>query len=380
MAYRGLTDDAQNILGGLIPDTPGRRIFIAVAASLFVHALVLWWPHFHLPHDRLYFGPMTVTLEYVNKPPTPEKKPTKELHKADAAHSASKTLEHETPPVQPNTAASIPPTANLLHQATNPAPQIQPSNVVAQPESKQFENGSEPLAQLQAWKLQNPGRFPRNIMLAYSVHDTGGGLKSADLICQFNSQGEQYTLRTVQKSSNPLALLSRTPPLVRISSGTLSNNGLRPEIFSIEGKQPKSTITFDWADHKLLYSDHAASDNAITLTDNAQDSMSLLFQLGFAYKHSFYPRFQETIPVSVLSDHKIEQYDLAIGAKEMIETPMGKIFALHFRRMHQQGEPDFEIWLGLDEFMLPVKFHTVNPAGDVVDEFLISDIRIRVSD
>jgi len=54
---------------------------------------------------------------------------------------------------------------------------------------------------------------------------------------------------------------------------------------------------------------------------------------------------------------------------------MGKLRALHLRKMHSRGEAYFEIWLGLEYRMLPVKFSQVDRSGNVIHEYVISDIR-----
>jgi hypothetical protein len=53
---------------------------------------------------------------------------------------------------------------------------------------------------------------------------------------------------------------------------------------------------------------------------------------------------------------------------------MGKLRALHLRKMHAQGEAYFEIWLGLEYRLLPVKFRMVNALDKVTEEYVISDI------
>lgn len=43
--------------------------------------------------------------------------------------------------------------------------------------------------------------------------------------------------------------------------------------------------------------------------------------------------------------------------------------------MHTQDEAYFEIWLGLEYCLLPVKFRQVGGSGGVIEEFVISGIR-----
>ena len=43
--------------------------------------------------------------------------------------------------------------------------------------------------------------------------------------------------------------------------------------------------------------------------------------------------------------------------------------------MHARGEAYFEIWLGLEYRLLPVKFRLVDGSDNVTEEFVISGIR-----
>jgi len=83
----------------------------------------------------------------------------------------------------------------------------------------------------------------------------------------------------------------------------------------------------------------------------------------------------EFFPMAVSDATQLQQYQIEIGAKEDIATPMGKLRTLHLRKMHTQGEAYFEIWLGLEYRLLPVKFRQVDGSDNVIEEFVISDIR-----
>jgi len=348
--------------------TPLRRILFAVAFSLLIHGLVLLWPNLHLSHDRIGSEPLTVTLEHVNHTIKKSAKPPSEPVKVHDEPPA-KVLEHKEPPIIAQAPQAIVQIADQAQSENKPSSQFPLSQPEVQQDTAQSDKFSDAIAKLQLWKSNNPGKFPKKILLSYSIYGKEGGLKSGDLIGQFESHDEQYTFQTIQKSNGPLELLGVASPVERMSRGALGNKGLRPDSLAVKGKQPNTDIVFDWPGHKLSYGDKATTGRSVTLPDKTQDSMSLLFQLRFAYQQSFYPRFQETIPITVLNDNVIEQYELEIGAQEIIDSPLGKVRALHLRRLHQKGEPYLEIWLGVEDFMLPVKFHTINSTGEAVDEF-----------
>ena len=376
MQFPDLTGWTPRMLTRRFLSTPFRRILFAIAFSLLIHVFILWWPNLHLRHDRIGSEPLSVILEHADHSSKKSAMPPSEAAKVHTESTPSKILEHKEPAEivkAPQAMVQLTDQSQKENKSGSQLPLAQPA---AQQEAGQTDKLSDAIAKLQIWKSNNPGKFPKNILLSYSIYGKEGGLKSGDLIGQFQSHDEQYSFQTVQKSNGPLELLGVASPVERMSRGTLSNKGLRPDFLTVKGKQPNTDIVFDWSGHKFNYADNASSGRAVTLPDKTQDSMSLLFQLRFAYQQSFYPRFQETIPISVLNDNVIEQYDLEIGAQESIDTPLGKIRALHLRRLHPKGEPYYEIWLGVEDFMLPVKFHTINSAGEAVDEFLISDIRV----
>jgi hypothetical protein len=79
------------------------------------------------------------------------------------------------------------------------------------------------------------------------------------------------------------------------------------------------------------------------------------------------------LPVSDAA--QLQQYQIEVGTKENIDTPMGKVRALHLRKMHAQGEAYFDIWLGLEYRLLPVKFSQVDDSDKVIEEYVISSFR-----
>lgn len=146
--------------------------------------------------------------------------------------------------------------------------------------------------------------------------------------------------------------------------------GLQPEVFEEEkissGSTQKLDASFDWAAQTLHFS-HGAE---IDLPADAQDILSMLYQFSQFSMHG------EIVQLTISNGKKLEKYELEIGPQEEIVTPLGRLRALHLRKLHPQGEEGFEIWLGLEYRMLPVKFRHIDRSGEVAGEAIIAGIRI----
>ncbi len=97
--------------------------------------------------------------------------------------------------------------------------------------------------------------------------------------------------------------------------------------------------------------------------------------LSFMYQISQLPMNGEFFTMPISDGMQLQQDQIEIGTKEDLATPMGKLRALHLRKMHADREAYFEIWLGLEYRLLPVKFRQIDSSGNMIEEFVITDIR-----
>ena len=97
--------------------------------------------------------------------------------------------------------------------------------------------------------------------------------------------------------------------------------------------------------------------------------------LSFSYQLSQISLQKEMIPLSITNGMKLDQIQFEAGGAEDISTPMGNLHTLRLRKSHAQGEAYFEVWLGMEYRLLPVKLRQTNALGKVIEEFSISDIR-----
>ena len=303
-------------------NTPASRITLAILVSLLLHATVLWLPYVHFPHAKVELPPLTVRLEPLPKPveqPTAKPMPAR-------------------PITQTEHGSSINPVIKAMDEM----------------EKSEVSSAAHP--------------FPKHVRITFAVHNDADGFITGEIHHQLDIQGDRYALRSVRQTAG-LTSLRNSDRLIQTSHGKIGEHGLQPDTFeekeiTRDGKQSLQVL-FDWSAQKLRFS----HGDETTLPADAQDTLSFLYQL------SQLPMNGEFFPLPVSDGTQLQQYQIEIGAKEDIATPMGKLRALHLRKMHSRGEAYFEIWLGLEYRMLPVKFSQVDRSGNVIYEYVISDIR-----
>lgn len=301
--------------------TPARRISFAIGLSAIIHAAILWLPHLQLPRDKVQLPPLIARLE-----PLPE------------------------PIVQPD---EKPKPAN---------PAIKPDGDLS---AKPATNATEVLSKME--KSATERQLPKHAQLTFAVFRGAGVFRVGELRHQLDIGKDKYVLKSVKQTAGLSSLLNNSR-LIQTSHGKLGEQGLKPETFKEEtatGGNQSLKLTFDWARQKLHFSPGGEAD----LPDDAQDMLSFMYQLSQLVTGT------EIVPLSISDGKHLEKYQIEIGLKEDIATPMGKLRALHLHKMHAEGEAYFEIWLGLEYRLLPVKFRQVNGAGEITEEFVISDIR-----
>lgn len=307
--------------------TPTRRIALAIALSVLIHAAILWLPYIQFPQARVQLPPLSVRLEPLPKPV-----------KLIAEKPEPAKPEPANPLTKPGDSASARPATNVMvaMHRTEQSAAIQP--------------------------------LPKHLQLTFTVYKGDDGFRIGEIHHQLDIRGGGYTLKAARQTSG-LASLRNSNQLIQISRGRIVEHGLQPEIFEEEkitqdGKQSLQA-TFDRAARKL----HFSNGGETALPADAQDILSFMYQI------SQLPMNGEFFPLPISDGKQLEQYQIEIGAKEDIATPMGKLRALHLRKMHARGEAYFEIWLGLEYRLLPVKFSQVDSSGNVTEEFVISGIR-----
>jgi len=305
-------------------NTPIRRITFAVAISVLLHVVILWLPYAQLPHAKVELPPLTARLEYLPKP---------------------------VPQVAKNPAQPEQVTPLVNAGKSSPAKSLSIANSTIYKSDEPFRSST----------------FPKHLRLTFIVYSGENSLRTGEIRQQLDVHGNRYTLKSDQRSSG-LSSLRNNDRIILSSHGKIGDHGLQPDTFEEEdidesGKQ-SLRATFDWTGKKLRFSD--GSETA--LLENAQDALSFMYQL------SQISLIGEYFPMPISDGTQLQQDQIEIGVKEDLDTPMDKLRALQLRKIHTNREAYFEIWLGLEYRLLPVKYRLFDNFGNLVEEYVISDI------
>jgi hypothetical protein len=306
--------------------TAGGRIALAIVLSLLIHAAILWLPYITLPQAEVQLPPLSVRLEPLPQP------------------------------------------VKLLAKNSGRAKPIPTKAVTSSEEGKSTDSAYESMAPMKKTRQSTAIQpFPKHLQLTFSVYNGSGGLITGEIHQQFDVRGERYNLESVRQSAG-LASLHNGDRIIQNSRGKLTETGLQPDIFEEQliTRKDRQTmrVTFDHAAGKLLYS----NGDITALPENAEDALSFLYQLARL------PMGVESFTLPVSDGEQLHQYQIEIGTSEVLDTPMGKLRTLRLRQIHNDGEAYFEIWLGLEYRLLPVKFRRIGGSGAVTEEFVISSI------
>ena len=315
---------------------PLKRILIAVALSLFVHALFLWkWPKFEL-QENIESPPLQVKLEPLPKLPP---KPLKRKHKAKSSTPPQPVIATDVAASEP---LVIEPVASAVADTTTPA--------------TTEETPAYPI-------------LPRHAQLTFAVQYGSGTFKVGEVIHRFDITDGQYSLRSETQTTGLVSLFKHYS-LKQTSSGRVTKQGLRPDSYTEEkedsSRKQINTTRYDWDAHKAYYSNGKTSK----LRDQAQDLLSLPYHL------SRQPLNVVSIPVALSYNNNVNQYYIAVGEEVTLHTAMGELRAIPLSKVHGANEEGLIMWLALEYRLFPVKILYLDKSGEVTANMVITDIRV----
>ena len=209
-----------------------------------------------------------------------------------------------------------------------------------------------------------PAWAAQDITASYEVFSHGSKIGQIDET--YHSSDDHYTLTS---TTTPLGLLALfRPQKVFINSdGLVDEQGLHPLHFTQtrEGDPGKSvSAQFDWAEQQLTLINPAQSVT-LSLPRGTQDRLSAMYQFMFI---SFAKR--SSLDFAMTNGSKLDSYHYAVGARQKLSTPAGKLDSLYLDSQAKPGENRTEIWLATQHHNLPCKMIITDAQGEQITQVL----------
>ncbi|NOT18403.1 MAG: DUF3108 domain-containing protein [Sulfuriferula sp.] len=322
-----------------------RVLIIALLISITIHLLLLTGIKLNLPIN------------------TEADTPIIEAKLATLPTLIAKTVSKHTPPSKPH----IKPQKKIASAPPSPAPISAPS---IEPEPATTPSTSTPdVSTPEVTAAPNTptlNTLPSTLTLQYKVvkGEDGFGIGRATYL--WISKNSTYTLTSITEGTGLFSLF-QPGKLVQISQGKINANGLAPDDFWIQrgrATADKSTaVHFDY-DNKAITISKDNNSYAAPLEDNAQDILSVIFQLALRSP------FSEDMLLHVTSGKQLKPYHAIMIGTERINTALGEVNTVHLQRPAEAGEDAIDMWLASDYNFVPVKVRIDHSKFGIIEQLI----------
>jgi hypothetical protein len=165
---------------------------------------------------------------------------------------------------------------------------------------------------------------------------------------RWSRAGEAYRITGEAEAEGFFALFLEGQ-ILQETSGLVTSRGLQPARFSErKPNQAAEGLEFDW-NAKTVVFDRNGSRKSAKLEDNTVDWLSMIFQLAHR------PPQGEATDMRVFTQRKMYTFRLQLLGTETIDIPLGRVRALHLKHVDPDDRSEVDVWLGIDQYYLPVK-------------------------
>jgi hypothetical protein len=192
------------------------------------------------------------------------------------------------------------------------------------------------------------------------------GLKLAEMTDTLKVEGPRYELTSNATGVGVVALLARGQSIRRESRGAIGPTGLVPQSFTEQrGDNYKLTAEFDWPAHEVVMTNAQGERSRDPIPANAQDRLSFPYQIAFAHGTPP-PEFS----VAVADGRHVTRYAFRLVGTETVSTGLGELKALHYTKVLEGDDTAFDIWLGVEQQLLPIRVTYADKGGARFEQYL----------
>jgi Protein of unknown function (DUF3108) len=185
------------------------------------------------------------------------------------------------------------------------------------------------------------------------------GLALAEMTDTLRVNADEYELVSNAKGIGIVALLAGGQSLRRESRGAIGADGLLPRSFVEQrGSSYRLSAEFDWQAHEVVLTNAQGERSREQLVASTQDRLSFPYQLAFAPGAP-----PAEFSVQVADGRHLTAYAFRLVGTETITTGLGEVKALHYTKVLSGNDTAFDLWLGIEQQLLPVRVRYADKDG-----------------
>lgn len=341
---------------------------LAVSAALHAAVFVTVPARFEAPDEPAY-SEYTANIESAPAPaaPAPSPKPARK-------RVVRKPRPRIVPPPPPPEviAAATPEPAPALPDPATQVPGTDPvdEDRVADAVEQEILASAQPATPIPALE---PPKFPvdalpARVSVTYALTST---FADGRAVYDWSRDGDHYEIHSEAQAVGFFTLFLEGS-IRQESEGTVTSQGLRPTSFVEHRPNAEDEgLQFDWDRKKVTFDRGSNGKRTDTITDNAVDWLSMIFQLAHVPPHG------DAFDLEVFTQRKFYKFHLIVLGVEEVEVPIGKVRALHLRHIDPEDKSVVDVWLGIDQHNLPVKLRYPVARNRVTVTQVVTDISER---
>ena len=192
------------------------------------------------------------------------------------------------------------------------------------------------------------------------------GLKLAEMTDTLKVDGGAYELVSRATGVGIVAVLARGQSIQRESRGTIGPAGLAPKSFVEQrGESYRLSAEFDWPAREVVLTNAQGEKSRERLTPSTQDRLSFPYQIAFVRGAP-----PAEFKVAVADGKHVSQYAFRLVGTETVSTGMGELKALRYTKILSGDDTPFDIWLGIEQQLLPIRLTYADKGGAQFEQYL----------
>ena len=192
------------------------------------------------------------------------------------------------------------------------------------------------------------------------------GLKLAEMTDTLRVDGSAYELDSKATGVGIVAVLARGQSIRRESRGTIGPAGLAPKSFVEQrGDCYRLAADFDWSAREVVLTNAQGARSREPVPPTTQDRLSFPYQIAFVRGAP-----PAEFKVSVADGKHVTQYAFRLVGTETVATGMGELKALRYTKILSGDDTAFDIWLGIEQQLLPIRVTYADKGGAQFEQYL----------